>query len=39
MDRERLAATAPSWLAIEALSAQTKLDMLTLWIEAVIDAI
>lgn len=39
MNRELLAAAAPNWLQIEALSAQFKFDMLAMWTEAIMDAI
>lgn len=39
MNRDLLAAAAPKWIAIETLSAKTQLDMLAMWIEAVMDAI
>jgi len=39
MNRERLAAAAPVWLQIEALPSQTQLDMLAMWVEAIMDAI
>jgi len=39
MNRERLAAAAPEWIQIEAFPAQTQLDMLAMWIEAIMDAV
>ena len=39
MNRTLLAAAAPKWIAIEALSAQTKLRMLAMFVEAIMDAI
>ena len=37
MNRERLAAAAPEWIQIE-FPAQTQLDMLAMWVEAIMDA-
>jgi len=39
MNREQLAAAAPAWIQIEAFPAQTQLDMLAMWVEAIMDAI
>ena len=39
MNRERLTAAAPQWIQIEAFPAQTQLDMLAMWVEAIMDAL
>ena len=39
MNRERLAAAAPEWIQIEGFPAQTQLDMLAMWVEAIMDAV
>lgn len=39
MNRNTLAAAAPSWLAIQSLPAQVKFDMLAMWVEAIMDSI
>lgn len=39
MNRDLLAAAAPKWIEIEAFAAQSKLDMLAMWTEAIMDAI
>lgn len=39
MNRDSLAATAPKWLAIQSLPAQTKFDLFAMWVEAIMDSI
>lgn len=39
MNRDSLAAAAPKWLVIQALPAQTKFDLLAMWVEAIMDAV
>ena len=39
MNRDSLAAAAPKWLAIQALPAQTKFDLLAMWVDAIMDAV
>ena len=39
MNRDLLAAAAPSWIAIEAFPPQDKLNLLAMWVEAIMDAI
>ena len=39
MNRDSLATAAPKWLVIQALPAQTKFDLLAMWVEAIMDSI
>ena len=39
MNRDSLAAAAPKWMAIQALPAQMKFNLLAMWTEAIMDSI
>ena len=39
MNRDSLAAAAPKWMAIQALPAQMKFNLLAMWTEPIMDSI